>query len=288
MARRRKEEDPPAGAPEWMCTFSDMMSLLLCFFVLLFSICSMQQEKFNQAIGSIQGALGRIPGLFTISYIRAPSNHPQRAEPVQRDPAIEKAKEAIVEQARSRLVTDQDSQDVRVEGVKEGIRFTLAGRILFYPGVALLTPEGKQYLNTLAGILNDFPHLRIRVEGHADDTPLPGNSPFQDRWRLAQARAFETMTYLSVQLEPPQNRVPEDRFSVMSCGDNRPRFPNDSEEHRALNRRVEILLLQGGQSETFTGILAGNGDPKIAPDEKDFVPRNTNGNRSNRPSGRSR
>jgi len=287
MARKRKEEDPPAGAPEWMCTFSDMMSLLLCFFVLLFSISSMQQEKFVQTMGSIQGALGRIPGLFTVSYIRASSNNPQRAEPVQRDKTIERAKEAIVEQARSRLVADQDSQEVRVEGIKEGIRFILAGRILFYPGMALLTPEGKRHLNTMAGILNDFPHLRVRVTGHDDDAPLPGNSPFQDSWRLAQARAFETMNYLSGQVEPPAGRVREDRFSFMSCGDNRPRFPNDSDEHRALNRRVEIDLLQGGRSETFQGSLAGDGDPKIAPDEKDFVPLN-NGISNNGSAGASR
>ncbi|HOJ59267.1 MAG TPA: flagellar motor protein MotB [bacterium] len=277
MGRRRKEGEPSSGAPAWICTFSDMMSLLLCFFVLLFSICTLEQEKFYQAIGSIQGALGRIPGLFTISHIRAVSNNPQRAEPAQRIKTIEKAKEAIAEAARSKLVADQDSPEVRVEGVKEGIRFTLTGRILFYPGVALLTPEGKRQLDILAGILNEFPDLRIRVEGHTDDAPLPGNSPFQNHWRLAQARAFETMEYLTRQVTPPENRVQEERFSVMSCGSHRPRFPNDTEEHRALNRRVEIVLLQGRQSETVTGVLEGSGNPQIAPDEKDFLPRQPNG-----------
>ena len=62
-----REEEPKAGAPEWMCTFSDMMSLLLCFFILLFALSSIEEMKFQQTIGFIQGSFGRIPGLLTMS-----------------------------------------------------------------------------------------------------------------------------------------------------------------------------------------------------------------------------
>lgn len=264
----KKKDDAPKMAPLWMCTFSDMMSLLLCFFVLLFSLSTIEKVKFVQAIGSIQGALGRIPTMFNMSFIPETSTAPQEVEPVQRVRDIERAKEAIAERARSKLVADEASKEVIVEGVKEGVRFSLAGRILFDSGSANLSPDGEAILYTLAQeILDDFTMLRVRVEGHTDDNPLPPGSNFSNNWRLAEARAYSTMLYLR-----DQGGLAENRLSYMSCGEYRPRFPNDSPQDRALNNRVEIILLQGTSSESVTGVLEGSADPKVKPDESEFVP----------------
>ena len=264
----RKQAEKKSGAPEWMCTFSDMMSLLLCFFVLLFSLSTIEKVKFVQAISSIQGALGRIPNMYNMSFIPQTSTVPQNVEPVQRTRDIERAKEAIAERARSILVSDEASKEVIVEGVKEGVRFSITGRVLFDQGFATLSPEGHEILKTLASdILNDFPKLRISIEGHTDDTVVPPGLPFQDNWRLAEARAYGTMIFLR-----DQCNVAENRLSFKSCGMDRPRFPNDSPENRALNRRVEIILLQGQSSENITGVLEGSSDSQVSPDEREFVP----------------
>ncbi len=264
----RKAEEKKGGAPEWMCTFSDMMSLLLCFFVLLFSLSTIEKVKFVQAISSIQGALGRIPNMYNMSFVPTTSTVPQEVEPVQRTREIERAKEAIAEKARSILVADEPSKEVIVEGVKEGVRFSIAGRVLFDQGFAQLAPEGQEILRTLAAeILNDFPNLRVSVEGHTDDSVVPPELPFQDNWRLAEARAYGTMLFMR-----DECNVDESRLSFQSCGMDRPRFPNDSPENRALNRRVEIVLLQGQSSENITGVLEGSGDSKVNPDEREFVP----------------
>ncbi|MBI1390329.1 MAG: OmpA family protein [bacterium] len=264
----RKAEEPKKGAPEWMCTFSDMMSLLLCFFVLLFSMSTIEKTKFIQAIGSIQGALGRIPGMYNTSFTPPASLNPQQVEPVQRQRDLQRAKEAIAERARSKLVADEPSKEVVVEGVKEGIRFTLTGRVLFDRDSVKLSDDGKRMLTTLAQeILSDFPNLRLRIEGHTDDTPPPPGSPYPDNWRLAEARAYSTMLFLR-----DECGIDQERMSFMSCGEQRPRFPNDTPENKALNRRVEIILLQGSRSENITGVLEGSKDPKINPDESEFVP----------------
>ncbi len=271
MAERKKQEESSGGAPLWMSTFADMMSLLLCFFVLLFSLSTIEKVKFIQAVGSIQGALGRIPNLFNTSYRKPLSIQPQQVEPVQRNKTIERAKEAIAKKARSKLVTDEASREVIVEGVEEGIRFSLAGRILFDSGVAYLKEEAKEILLNVAEILNDFPTLRIRVEGHTNSIPL--NSPYMNNWRLAQARAFNVMKFLKE--EGNVNRqLPEDqsRLSFRSCGEHRPRFPNDTVQNRALNRRVEIVLLQGNQSEVITGVLEGSDERHEMIDEEMLEP----------------
>ncbi|MEW6236732.1 MAG: flagellar motor protein MotB [Candidatus Omnitrophota bacterium] len=271
MVERKNKEEAAGGAPEWMCTFSDMMSLLLCFFVLLFAMSTVEKQKFAQTIGSIQGALGRIPNMFNNSFVKPITIKPQIAKPVQRTKTVQRAKEAIAKKARSRLVADEASKEIIVEGVDEGLRFSIAGRILFDEGVAYLKPEAKEILLKLAEILNDFPTLHIRVEGHTNSIPL--NSPFLNNWRLAQARAYETMLFLKNEGNADQSMERgQSRVSFMSCGEFRPRFPNDTVENRALNRRVEIVLMQGDQSEIVSGAIEGDEERHEEADKKDFVP----------------
>ena len=279
-----KKDDGPEGAPEWMCTFSDMMSLLLCFFVLLFSLSSIEKLKFVQAIASIQGALDRIPNLFNTSYIKPIQLAPQKVEPVQRTKTIERAKEAIAKKAKSKLVADESSKDIVIEGVKEGIRFSISGRLLFAPGQAVISQEGKRILDIVAEELKDFPTLKIRIEGHTDSSPPPSTSQYRDNWKLAYWRAFNTFAHFRDNVDP-EYIIPEEQMSVMSCSDNRPRFPNDTIENRALNRRVEIVLLQGSESEMVQGVLEGTGEPRIIPDETDFLPSTGSQGPSNSPSG---
>jgi len=263
-----KKDDGPEGAPEWMCTFSDMMSLLLCFFVLLFSLSTIEKLKFVQAIASIQGALDRIPNLFNTSHIPPVQLAPQKVQPVQRTKTVERAKEAIAKKAKSKLVADEASKDIVIEGVKEGIRFSISGRLLFEPGQAVINPEGQRILNIIAEELNSFHTLKVRIEGHTDSNPPPSNSQYRDNWKLAYWRAFNAFVHFRDNAVP----VPEEQMSVMSCADNRPRYPNDTIENRALNRRIEIILLQGSESEMVQGVLEGTGEPRIIPDEKDFLP----------------
>ncbi len=264
----KKEEESGGGAPEWMCTFSDMMSLLLCFFVLLFSMSTIEKEKFVQAISSIQGALGRIPGMYNMAFVPPISIQPQKSEPTQRNKTIERAKEAIAKKARSKLVALESSSEIIVEGVKEGIRFSLTGRILFSRGMAMVSQEGKKYLDEIDKTLKDFKNLKVRIEGHSDSTPLR-NSSFRDNWTLSYQRAFNTMVYLR---DGAVERIDGKRFSIMSCSDHRPRFPDTTPEYQDLNRRVEIVLLQSTDSESITGILEGSEEARIIPDDSDFFP----------------
>jgi chemotaxis protein MotB len=267
---KKKSDDEGGGAPEWMCTFSDLMSLLLCFFILLFSISSIEKQKFVQAINSIQGALGRIPELFNTSYVKPKDVVPQKVEPTQRTKTIQRAKEAIAKKARSKLVVDETSKEIIVEGVKEGIRFSLVGRVLFEPGSATLSPNGQALIDKIGEILNEFPN-RIRIEGHTDSSSISANSAFIDNWRLAQARAFSVLHHFRDRA-PLGSRIDEERMNIMSCSDNRPRFPNDTPEDRALNRRVEIVLLQGSDSESILGILKETKSRKENIDEEDIMP----------------
>lgn len=263
-----RKEECKKGAPEWMTTFSDLMSLLLCFFVLLFSLSVIEKVRFEQTISSIQGALGRIPNMFNTSFTPPDTIEPQRVEPVQREKDIERAKEAITVKARSKLVAEEPSKEVIVEGVKEGLRISLAGRVLFEPGVFRLSEEGQRLVRTVAEeLILPYSGLQVRIEGHTDDDPIDNATDEQNNWRLAERRAFSVLQFLRDDMD-----VPEERMSYMSCGQYRPRFPNDSIENRALNRRVEIVLLMSSSSESIMGVLEGSGDPTFIPELSEFVP----------------
>lgn len=199
---------------------------------------------------------------------------PQEVQPVQRTKTVERAKEAIAEKSRSKLVVDDESREVIVEGVKDGIRFSLSGRIMFDPGTAVLNSSGKELLNNVLEILQDYPNLRVRVEGHTDDRPAP-NSIYSNNWKLAEARAWIVTKYLTERdnQTKEENSPPlEHRISFMSCGQYRPRFKNDTPENRALNRRVEIMLIQGKESITVPGELQGSGKLQTNTDESVLIP----------------
>lgn len=269
-----KKEDIPLGAPLWMCTFSDMMSLLLCFFILLFALSTLEKVKYTQTIGHIRGSFGKIPNMYNISFRKPVSIKPQEVQPVQRTKTVERAKEAIAEKARSKLVADDPSKEVIVEGVKDGIRFSLSGRILFDPGTAVLNSTGQDMLLNVLEILQEYPNLRVRVEGHTDDRPSPG-SIYRDNWKLAEARAWIVTKFMKendLRTKREEDPPLEERLSYMSCGSFNPRFENDTPENRALNRRVEIMMIQGKESITVPGELQGTGKLQTAPDESQIIP----------------
>ncbi len=274
------KEEKKAGAPLWMGTFADMMSLLLCFFILLFALSTLEKVKYKQTIASIQGSFGKIPNIFRVSWRKPVTIQPQEVQPVQRTKDVERAKEAIAEKARSKLVVDDPSKEVIVEGVKEGIRFSLAGRVLFEPGKAVLNSSGKEMLLKVLEILQEFENLSVQVTGHTDSRPPPPNSPYRNNWKLAEARAWITTKFLIENDKRIReqneflNITPlEERISYKSAGQYHPRFPNDSPETRALNRRIEIMLLQGRESITVPGELKGTDKQHTPPNAREIIPK---------------
>lgn len=255
--------DGEAKAPLWMCTFSDMMSLLLCFFVLLFAMSTVEKKKFVQAIGSIQGALGKIPDSFDMSIIEPTNMDPQPMVKPMSVRVLERAKDAIAHKEREVLIADKMSNKIRIVGVKEGIRFSLEGSLLFEEGSAELTADGEINLASVATRLQAYPSNRIRVEGHTDNVNITGGK-FKDNWHLSEQRALTVLHYLEefftdhliksgLFSEANARKNSHNRLSMEAYGPYAPVASNDTEEGRAQNRRVDIILLNSERSEFIEG-----------------------------------
>ena len=243
MAKKKKPEDPPLGAPLWMTTYGDMMTLLLCFFVLLLSFSSISQDEYSKAIGSLQGYLGVLVShnvaivdkeFSNTDMIRNnnPSNMKNEAEQDK-----EKPESYIVSLADDVEKTAQKKGiggSVEVIQFLNSIRVRIPVSIAFKQGKMTLNDDAKAVLKKISKLTKDLPYS-IDVEGHSDNVPIYSEE-YNSNWELSCARAIKVLEYLS------DLGIPRHNLRAVGCGEFQPIASNDTEEGKERNRRVELII----------------------------------------------
>lgn len=235
MKRRKADDDAPPGAGPWITSYADMTQLLLTFFVLLFALSSLDAAKFKQGIVSIQGALGVLPGS---SGILPPGELPAPRATVPEQPEGGDAitLEDVMQEFQTFFRGEEMSDRVHMEMTRRGLVVSLMDKVLFDLGQAALRPDARRVLSEVSVILRKIPNA-VRIEGHTCNLPI--NTPeFPSNWELSTARACAVLRYFVevAGLSP-------ERFAAMGYGEFRPKVPNTNEANRALNRRVDIVIL---------------------------------------------
>jgi chemotaxis protein MotB len=218
----------PSG-PSWMTTFADLMTLLLCFFVLLLSFSEMDKQKFKILSGSLKDAFGvqRIKPVFDLpkgmDIIANDFN-----EPIFVD-------EFLLEKIKSAVLLSHEKGNLKVEEDEVSVRLILPEQMLFESGSAQLKPDAKPILERLLVAIGKTPH-RVMVVGHTDNVPIR-SLRFPSNWELSAARACSVIRYLIENggLDPT-------RFTAVGKADTEPIAPNDSAQNRTKNRRVELIF----------------------------------------------
>lgn len=214
-------------------TYADLITLLLVFFVVLYSISKADAAKFQRFSTSVQQA-------FRVDVLE-PGN-PMGIEADPNDPrfmqylAIRAQIAAIVQRY------DLGMDAAEVELTTEGIVIHLSDALLFPPGEAQLRPEAHRVLADVAAIIGPLPYP-VRVEGHTDNVP-PANPQFPDNWVLSTMRAVSTIRYLS-----DVQGIPPERLIAVGYAEYRPRADNRTLEGRRKNRRVDLVVLEPGRAE---------------------------------------
>ena len=229
--------DCPA-LPAWMTTFSDLMSLLLTFFVLLLSFSSVSEEDFNRALGALQGALGVLHGEpILTSPIRL--NVPiLRGDITEARPTLHDAKAEIERE----IQLEQQQRNVEVFQSAEGITIRISDRALFDSGQARLKEEFIPLLGKIGGVLARMPN-RVEIEGHTDNVPIR-TEQFPNNYWLSSARALNVLDVFHREVG-----IAPERLSAVGYGEFRPLVDNATSENRAKNRRVEIKIRHAEPSE---------------------------------------
>ena len=224
--------DCKAGAPAWMVTFSDLVTLLLTFFVLLLSMANMEEVKFAEASASIRSAFGThslpAPSKFSIPVIPAPPI--SKFSPIQNEMAAK-----IYKSIQSQLKSDAIPEDIElIKKEDDTIILRVKDSVLFKKGTSIVSPTAYPTLRNLADIIRPLP-MRLRIEGHTDTTPVSKRKI--SNWNLSVDRAVSVMRFFK-----KSDLLPLDRMAAIGYGPDRPIVPNTNETNMAKNRRVDFVL----------------------------------------------
>ncbi|OGR40506.1 MAG: flagellar motor protein [Desulfobacula sp. RIFOXYB2_FULL_45_6] len=241
-----------AGAPEWMNTYSDMVTLLLCLFVLLFAMSTTQQESYKKLTESLRSALGdrSVPeaGIREgLTMHAVPSEIPSENQQIDElGGMIEKEMENIVSEIRELVLFNKLGGEVSVTKSDEGVVITLSDLLLFSEGGTNLSEKGYDILKKVAVVLSKLAY-HVKIKGHTDSSPI-SSTVYPSNWELSSARASMVVRLLV------DNGVPPKYISAEGYAHYYPVATNDTARGRALNRRVEIVYERDSIARRFAGM----------------------------------
>ncbi len=231
MRKRRAQTERPEAGQHWLTTFNDMITLLMVFFVLLFTMGTLDVKRVKHFQNALQSAIGVLnqgerAGVGVIQALEWNDEDIRRAEQLAR--ARRREKLAQYYQMLKAGLGD------KAKLTQKGIRITLEDELLFPAASASLTPAGRKLLDKICTMLKQT-NLYIRVEGHTDNLPI-ATRQFPSNWELSTARAVNVVKYLM------RKGIDPKRLSAAGYGDVKPVASNSTRAGRARNRRVELVL----------------------------------------------
>jgi len=229
------ECDCEEGAPAWLATFSDLATLLLTFFVLLLSFAQLDVAQFQDALGSIRDAFG--VQHMTRGRFEALSSTPVSLSdmPNSGNAAMTQGETQALEDVKQMVHEQGLDEDVDVVLSDRGVVIRIRDTVLFPSGTDALMPEARPVLSKVGELAQVFTRGVI-IEGHTDDRPIH-TARFPSNWELSGARASQVLRFV-VQ----ESHVDRSRVSIAGYADTHPLVHNDSDAHRARNRRVEFVF----------------------------------------------
>jgi len=240
------------GAPEWMTTYGDMVTLLMAFFVMLFAFSNIDAQKFEQVMQSFQGSAGILSGGVTLSkndmiFEALPESNTTESV-VQVEENLEVLKETIQEYIELKEL----ETEVSVEFDSRGLIIRFKDNALFDSGSAKLKVTSEEILKFIGELLKneEFMERSVRVEGHTDNVPI-NTVRFPSNWELSTTRSTNVIKFFINRAE-----IAPERLSASGYGEYYPIADNGTREGRAKNRRVDIVIL----SRFFETIGPGNGN----------------------------
>ncbi|GFI16516.1 MAG: flagellar motor protein MotB [Lachnospiraceae bacterium] len=258
----RKPEEPPKGAPAWQSTFADLMNLLLCFFVMLFSMSSVDAQKFEMVAASFNqtfsifdaGAMAIGEGVLVGLGVSQLTNLDDYINSTGRDnegdimpkelesatEVIEEAKlkesEEMAERIEEVLEERNLEKEVDIEFTSQYVQLTLNGALLFDSGSVEIKEDALPLMNQLGVILQRFSQGVVEIEGHTDNVPMSG-AKYSNNDELSSGRALSVFYFLEQNTALDMSRIKH-----AGRGEYIPIADNSTAEGRAKNRRVEIKI----------------------------------------------
>lgn len=243
----RKKKQGPKGAPKWMVTFSDLMTLILVFFILLFSMSVVDANRFEAIAESFQER-----AIFDFYPSLIPFDNPAEDRDVRDDPFdadvdpfeshMQMDEEEISEQLDDLLmevnefIEENDlTENISATRDDRGVVLVLQEQALFETAQAEILPQAEPFLEKVGTLVSTIPNT-VKVEGHTDSRPI-NTFQFPSNWELSGARASSVIRFVLNNFD-----VDERRFLAVGYGETRPVAPNTTPDNLQQNRRVVIVI----------------------------------------------
>ena len=233
MSRKKKKTEQQDGSPSWVTTFSDLMTLLLTFFILLFSMSSISNDKFQQAAYSLSTSL--LGG--STSILDGVIVPPEATKNEINSKGLDAELLEMYGQVKLFIKDNELEDKVNLSADSKGIYVNMSNAILFAVESSSISPEGKDLLNSLGDLINQMDN-RIIIEGHTDNVPTLQYGKYETNWELSASRAVSVLRYLN-----EERNVDPYRLSSVGYGAYQPLAPNDTVDNRSKNRRVNIVVV---------------------------------------------
>ena len=254
MARRKKKGGGEGGGAGWLVTYSDLMTLLLCFFVLLYGMSTTDEAKMQQLAESLQQAFSGSMGFDILDQMNKDEGDDEYEEDVEGDGMTAEELEDIddsltieysdelmggyaeeIHEAVDEYLKEHElNSEIKVEVVEEGVLLDIKDQVFFDLGKSQIKTESLAMLDKLGGLFKNFTS-GISIVGHTDSIPI-NTTQYPSNWELAAARSCAIARYYITQGFTPT------RFTCSSAGETKPIASNETEDGRAKNRRVNFLI----------------------------------------------
>lgn len=222
----------------WLATYADTVTLLLTFFVLLYALSTVDAQKFQQIAVAMQSAFSGKVDKSILEFNMSSGDVPLVGKPqITVEDVQENENLEILEDVLTYIKENNLEEDVQIYSDKKGLNIQMKDSVLFDTGKAELRSESKTVLDKVSDLIAKVDN-DIIIEGHTDNLPI--NTPaMPNNWHLSSARALSVLDYFLANKEilNPQ------RLSPQGCGEYKPIAPNDTDENRAKNRRVNIIVV---------------------------------------------
>jgi len=242
LKNTRISQENASDSPGWLTTFNDLVTLLMVFFVLLFTMGSVDTKMLKDFQYALQSGLGILGQGSQVSIaVKDASQEPDKASVlIQAEGEGEPVDEQNVDSPMDEALNDlAEEPGINVRYSNQVAHITFEDFLLFDFGKADINPGGLAFLDRMAALIQKIPHP-VRVEGHTDNVPIH-TARFPSNWELSIARAVNVVKYFA-----GTGKINPQRLSAVGYGATRPLVANDSPANRTRNRRVEIVLATEG------------------------------------------
>ncbi|MDT7041871.1 flagellar motor protein MotB [Candidatus Nitronereus thalassa] len=235
MSKKKKHEEHE-NHERWLVSYADFITLLFAFFVVMYSVSSVNEGKYRVLSESMVSAFTNQKPLGQMSVVELPleQSRPAMEKDIQKRPDDF---QVYIQVANALESLDHGSADVSVQNTARGISIKIKDEVAFDSGSVELKREVREILDLLAALVKNLPNL-ISVEGHTDTIPIR-SAQFPSNWELSAARSAALVRYFI-----NQHQLSPERFSATGFGGERPLESNETSEGRSANRRVEIVILR--------------------------------------------